>query len=153
MTTLTEHALPVIIESPAWPSMSVPDVALSDERFVSAAGHATRLLPSVVHDALVDFADAAPQAGAIVLRGVPVGELPCTPESPTAPVVKDMVSEFVLMTAARRLGQPVGYQPEHGGDLVQNLVPTKANAHSQVSTSSGVDLMFHSEAAFHPHRP
>ena len=59
----------------------------------------------------------------------------------------------MLLTVARRLGQPVGYQPEHGGDLVQNLVPTKANAHRQVSTSSGVDLMFHTEAAFHPHRP
>ncbi len=153
MTTLTEHATPVVVESPAWAPVSIPDVPLGDERFVRAAGHAARLMPSVVHDALVDFADAAPQTGAIVLRGVPVGTLPHTPESPTAPTHKDLVSEFVLMTAARRLGQPVGYQPEHGGDLVQNLVPTKANAHRQVSTSSGVDLMFHTEAAFHPHRP
>lgn len=153
MTTITEHVTPAVIESPAWPSLPVPDTAIGDERFVRAAGHAARLLPSVVHDALVDFADAAPQSGAMVLRGVPVGTLPHTPESPTSPTVKDLVSEFVLLTVARRLGQPVGYQPEHGGDLVQNLVPTKANAHRQVSTSSGVDLMFHTEAAFHPHRP
>ncbi len=153
MTTITEHVTPAVIESPAWPSLPIPDTAIGDERFVRAAGHATQLLPSVVHDALVDFADAAPQSGALVLRGVPVGSLPHTPESPTAPTVKDHVSEFVLLTVARRLGQPVGYQPEHGGDLVQNLVPTKANAHRQVSTSSGVDLMFHTEAAFHPHRP
>ena len=153
MTTITEHVTPAVIESPAWPSLSVPDTAIGDERFVRAAGHAAQLLPSVLHDALVDFADAAPQSGALVLRGVPVGSLPHTPESPTAPTVKDRVSEFVLLTVARRLGQPVGYQPEHGGDLVQNLVPTKANAHRQVSTSSGVDLMFHTEAAFHPHRP
>lgn len=153
MTTITEHVTPAVIESPAWPSLPIPDTAIGDERFVRAAGHAAQLLPSVVHDALVDFADAAPQSGALVLRGVPVGSLPHTPESPTAPTVKDHVSEFVLLTVARRLGQPVGYQPEHGGDLVQNLVPTKANAHRQVSTSSGVDLMFHTEAAFHPHRP
>ncbi|MEN9644077.1 MAG: hypothetical protein RL238_746 [Actinomycetota bacterium] len=153
MTTITEHVTPAVIESPAWPSLPVPDTAIGDERFVRAAGHAARLLPSVVHDALVDFADAAPQSGALVLRGVPVGTLPHTPESPTAPTEKDHLSEFVLLTVARRLGQPVGYQPEHGGDLVQNLVPTKANAHRQVSTSSGVDLMFHTEAAFHPHRP
>ncbi len=153
MTTITEHVTPAVIESPAWPSLPIPDTAIGDERFGRAAGHATQLLPSVVHDALVDFADAAPQSGALVLRGVPVGSLPHTPESPTAPTVKDHVSEFVLLTVARRLGQPVGYQPEHGGDLVQNLVPTKANAHRQVSTSSGVDLMFHTEAAFHPHRP
>lgn len=153
MTTITEHVTPAVIESPAWPSLPIPDTAIGDERFVRAAGHAAPLLPSVVHDALVDFADAAPQSGALVVRGVPVGSLPHTPESPTAHTVKDHVSEFVLLTVARRLGQPVGYQPEHGGDLVQNLVPTKANAHRQVSTSSGVDLMFHTEAAFHPHRP
>lgn len=153
MTTLTEHATPAIIESPAWPTLDIPSVPLSDERFVRAAGHAARRIPAVVHDTLVDFADAAPQAGAIVLRGVPVGDLPDTPDSPTSPTTKDLTSEFVLMVAARRLGQPVGYQPEHGGDLVQNLVPTKVNADRQVSTSSGVDLMFHTEAAFHPHRP
>ena len=107
----------------------------------------------LVHDALVDFADRTPDAGAIVLRGAPVGELPPTPPSPTAPTGKDLVSEFVLLSVARRLGQPVGYLPEHGGDLVQNLVPTAASASRQVSTSSSVDLMFHTEAAFHPHRP
>ena len=153
MTTLTEHAAPVVLESPAWPVFDVPAVALSDERFVRAAGHFARHVPAVVHDALVDFADAAPQAGAIVLRGLPVGELPRTPDSPTTPTDKHLASEFVLLSVARRLGQPIGYLPEHGGDLVQNLVPTRANAHRQVSTSSGVDLMFHTEAAFHPYRP
>jgi alpha-ketoglutarate-dependent taurine dioxygenase len=153
MTTLTEHVAPAVIESPAWPSLAIPRGLVAAERFVNAAGHAARYMPAVVHDALVDFADSAPQAGAIVLRGLPVGELGFSPDSPISPTSKDHTSEFVLLTAARRLGQPVGYLPEHGGDLVQNLVPTKINAHRQVSTSSGVDLMFHTEAAFHPHRP
>jgi L-asparagine oxygenase len=153
MITLTEHVAPAVIESPAWPSLFVPLAPIGSAAFVGAAGHAARLMPSVVHDALVDFADAAPQSGAIVLRGLPVGSLPLTPPSPTAPIEKDLTSEFVLLAAARRLGQPVGYLPEHGGDLVQNLVPVQANADRQVSTSSKVDLMFHTEAAFHPHRP
>jgi len=150
---LTEHVAPAVIESPAWPTFDIPRALIGSERFLAAAGHAARLMPSIVHDSLIDFADAAPQAGAIVLRGLPVGELPLTPDSPTSSVVKDQISEFVLLAAARRLGQPVGYLPEHGGDLVQNLVPTKANTDRQTSTSSGVDLMFHTEAAFHPHRP
>jgi L-asparagine oxygenase len=153
MTTLTEHVAPAVIDSPAWPSLEVPTGLVASERFITAAGRAARDMPAIVHDALVDFADAAPQAGAIVLRGLPVGELGLTPDSPTSPTSKDHASEFVLLTAARRLGQPVGYLPEHGGELVQNLVPTRANADRQVSTSSGVDLMFHTEAAFHPHRP
>ncbi len=153
MTTLTEHAMPAVIESPVWPTLTVPSSPIGREGFVRAAGHAARLIPAIVHDALVDFADAAPQSGAMVLRGLPVGDLPCTPDSPTSLTAKDLTSEFVLLTAARRLGQPIGYLPEHGGDLVQNLVPTKDNAHRQVSTSSKVQLMFHTEAAFHPHRP
>jgi L-asparagine oxygenase len=153
MSTLIRHVLPEIIESPAWPEMTVPDVPIGHPSFLRAAAHAARSMPGLVHDALVDFVDSVPQAGAIVVRGLPVGELPLTPPSPTAATVKDRVSEFVLLTAARRLGQPVGYLPEHGGDLVQNLVPTAGNADRQVSTSSKVELMFHTEAAFHPHRP
>jgi len=87
MTTITEHVTPAVIESPAWPSLPVPATAIGDERFIRAAGHAAQLLPSVVHDALVDFADAAPQSGALVLRGVPVGTLPHTPDSPTTPTL------------------------------------------------------------------
>jgi len=111
------------------------------------------LMPAIVHDALVQFADRGHQSGAMLLRGLPVGTLPWTPPSPLAPVGKDWVSEFTLLTVARRLGQPVGYRPEHGGDLVQNVVPTRTALDRQVSTSSRVRLLFHTEAAFHPHRP
>ena len=61
--------------------------------------------------------------------------------------------EFVLLTVARRLGQPVGYRPEHGGELVQNILPVRGSESRQLSTSSKVELLFHTEAAFHPHRP
>jgi alpha-ketoglutarate-dependent taurine dioxygenase len=37
--------------------------------------------------------------------------------------------------------------------VVQNLVPTPEGATRQVSTSSAVTLAWHTEAAFHPHRP
>lgn len=129
------------------------DIPLSDPRFISACGYAGRSLPATLFDALVDFQDDAPQSGALVIRGLPVGRLPATPSSPAEVPDKDRVSEFVLLAMARRLGQPVGYAPEHGGDLVQNILPTRASADRQVSTSSKVRLMWHTEAAFHPHRP
>ena len=108
--------------------------------FSRAAGHAGRLLPADVHDALVDFADFGNDAGALLLRGVPLGELPPTPPSPRQAWKPDRVSEFALLTVARRLGQPVGYAPEHGGDLVQNISPVKQDAERQVSTSSRSSL-------------
>jgi len=122
MSTSVRHAAPVVVDVTGWEPAD-PGWAPDDERFVTAAGHAARWLPAGAHDALVDVADRAPAAGALLLKGAPVGRLPATPPSPTSPTVKDHVSEFTLLTAARRLGQPVGYQPEHGGNLVQNLVP------------------------------
>jgi L-asparagine oxygenase len=153
LNTLTQHQRPKIVESAEWPQIAAPTLAEGLDAFVRAAGHATRLLPATVHDALVDFVDDAHPSGALLLRGVPVGQLPPTPPTPTTPAAKDSISELGLLTIARQLGQPVGYEPEHGGDLVQNIVPTRAALDRQVSTSSNVHLMFHTEAAFHPHRP
>jgi hypothetical protein len=121
--------------------------------FLSAAARAGRLLPPAVHDALVDLVDIGNDAGALLVKGLPVGRLPATPSTPVSPTGKDRVSELVLLTVARHLGQPVGYQPEHGGDIVQNLLPTRADADRQISTSSTVQLEFHTETAFHRHKP
>jgi hypothetical protein len=151
--TPTRHLAPSAVTSPAWPALEIPTAPVGSEVFVRAAGYAGRHVPAVVHDALVDFLDTPAQSGALLLRGLPVGELPATPPTPTTPTGKDRVSEFTLLTVAHRLGQPVGYEPEHGGDLVQNIVPTPVAADRQVSTSSKVMLMFHTEAAFHPYRP
>ncbi len=152
----TVHAVPVIVVHPGTPVAETPSLDPRSEAFVTAAGHANRLLPAAIHDALVDFVDQPHRSGALLLKGMPIGRLPATPATPTSPVtpaMKDCTSEFSLLTVARRLGQPVGYEPEHGGDIVQNLVPVQGTEDRQVSTSSKVELMFHTEAAFHPHRP
>jgi len=149
------HVHPLVVPVPPMPELAraVPDAPIASEAFVRAAGYAARHLAPAVHDALVDFADEPHRSGAMLLRGMPVGDVPPTPASPMAPVRSDGVSQLTLLTVARRLGQPVGYQPEHGGDVVQQIVPTPTAADRQVSTSSKVELMFHTEAAFHPHRP
>ena len=59
----------------------------------------------------------------------------------------------MLLAVARSLGEPVGYVQEHGGGLVQDIVPDRANEGRQLSTSSSVVLEWHTETAFHPHKP
>lgn len=137
-------------EDEPWP---VPALGISLDDLVEPAGRAARMMPAAVHDALVAFADEPHRSGALLVRGAPIGSFGATPSSPTAVGPKDATSEFTLLAVARRLGQPVGYLPEHGGDIVQNIVPVAGTADRQVSTSSKVELMFHTEAAFHPHRP
>jgi L-asparagine oxygenase len=143
---------PCIVDASRW-RPPAPASDHLDEALIRQAAAGARSLPAEVDDALVAFADAPDPSGALLLRNVPLPALPPTPPEPAAPVAIDLTTELTLLTVARRLGQPVGYAPEHGGRLVQNLVPTRAGADLQLSTSSRSTLMFHTETAFHPHRP
>jgi hypothetical protein len=153
-----EHSEPLIVDcrsgacAPRADSVALrQDVTVDD--LLRLASDPRWMLSRSAHDALVDFARSSHRSGALLLRSLPVGRIGPTPAAPTATTTKDRVSELTLLAAARRLGEPVGYEPEHGGDLVQNIVPTAGATERQVSTSSKVELMFHTEAAFHPHRP
>jgi L-asparagine oxygenase len=117
-----------------------------------AAEQAAHLPPGLVAQ-FTAFRTSPPPSGCLLIRGLPVGDLPPTPPTPTTATDKSDATERRLLMFASLLGEPVGYLPEHGGDVVQNIVPVQASAGSQTSTSSAVDLMFHTEAAFHPHRP
>lgn len=130
---------------PAGPVDSVP--------FMQAAGYARRQLPGEIHDSLIDFVDHSPRDGYLLLQNIEIGNIPPTPRSPTEATSKDLQSEYVLLAIARCLGQPVGYLPELNGSIVQNIVPVRGTEVSQISTSSRVELQFHTESAFHPFRP
>ncbi len=152
-TLVRRHSEPPIVTADsAWGLPSTP-YPVGSEAFVDAAQRSGHDVPANVRRSIVDFTRDAGVTGAMLIEGAPIGMLPETPARPTTPTSKDSVSEFSLVTIARLLGEPVGYLPEHGGDLVQNIVPVAQSAQRQVSTSSKVDLMFHTEAAFHPHRP
>ena len=149
------HGVPPVVMSTDFDLSLVPDPAtpIGSPEFLATAGHAELVLPTAVYNALVDFAEHGNATGALLVHNMPVGAVPATPAHPTATTNKDRVSEFVLLTVARCLGEPVGYRPEHGGDVVQNILPVAGAATSQVSTSSSVVLAFHTELAFHPHKP
>ena len=147
--------LPTHEVSPSASVALLPTVGLrpDDEAFVAAATEVARSFAPDLLAALEAFAHDPGPAGALLLRHAPTGSVPATPATPTSPTVKDLRSEQTLLAIARTLGEPVGYLPEHGGSIVQNLVPTEADVGRQTSTSSGVDLAFHTETAFHPHKP
>lgn len=142
------------VDANQWqPIETTATVECLDDELVHVAAMAGRSIPLCVDEALARFVEGAERSGALLVRNVTIGPLPPTPSSPSARVDKTLFTELTLLTIARRLGQPVGYVPEHGGRIVQNIVPTKADLNSQTSTSSRSNLMFHTETAFHPHRP
>jgi L-asparagine oxygenase len=157
--TITRDREPMTVDASAWIARddqradSLATGTRLDESFVHRAAMAGRMLPTEVDDAIVRFGAESHRSGALLMRDAPIGALPLTPPTPSSAVDKDLATELALLTVARRLGQPVGYMPEHGGRIVQNIVPTRADADAQTSTSSRSNLMFHTETAFHPYRP
>lgn len=151
------HRRPPVVDlaDAEWEFTEVPSPGadLSGAEFARGVRRNVRRLPESVFDALLEFSDEGNDAGALLLRGLPTGALPPTPATPSTAFVKDMRSEMTLLTVGRLLGQPVGYEPENNGNVVQNIVPTREGADRQLSTSSAVNLAWHTEAAFHPHRP
>ena len=155
MSTLIAN-IPMTVDADGWSAAIDPastGVAEPGEALVRRATANARALPLEVAETVADFASRSHRSGALLIRNVSIGALPDTPATPSAPVVKDLATELTVLTVARLLGQPVGYLPEHGGRIVQNIVPTQTDADRQTSTSSRSNLMFHTETAFHPYRP
>jgi L-asparagine oxygenase len=126
--------------------------AITEEFLDSAVDHAVTI-DVTTRAAIAEFAALSNPSGALLLRGLSIGDVPTTPSTPISESPKDDTSERTLLAVASLLGEPVGYLPELGGRLVQNLLPVKSNATRQTSTSSDVTLMWHTETAFHPFKP
>lgn len=151
-----DHPRPDVVDASTWivePPVSRSLDGAAGDALVTEAGTLARTMPAALHDALVAFADRGHRSGALLVRGVDHGPLPPTPARPEDGGTTTLRPELALLAVARRLGQPVGYLPELGGKIVQDIVPVRETAAAQVSTSSDCDLMFHTETAFHPHRP
>jgi L-asparagine oxygenase len=123
------------------------------EDFIDAAAEQASLIDPNARATIADFVAHGHRSGVLLLRGLPIGDVPTTPPTPISETPKDHTSERTLLAVASLLGEPVGYLPELGGRIVQNLLPVKSNATRQTSTSSDVTLMWHTETAFHPFKP
>ena len=133
-----------------FPAMDEVHGALASDRFLRTAEAASQF-PAL--DAAIANMHNGAHRGAVLVPGCPVGEVPPTPQTRHSVHKPDRISERTLLGAAMRLGEPVGFAQEHGGDIVQDLYPLASSVGRQLSTSSGVELAFHTETAFHPHRP
>jgi L-asparagine oxygenase len=88
-----------------------------------------------------------------------IANLPIEPDTlPPTPTVPDSVERAATAPATlatllgQQLGEVIAYRDEKHGALVQNVVPVPSLANTQ-SNGGSVPLEFHTENAFHPHRP
>lgn len=92
--------------------------------------------------------------GCILLKNVPVGNLPRTPvDGEPSKEKTDLTSETVNMLLLLFLGDPICYIDEKNGSIIQNICPVEGHELAQENTSSESFLEFHTEDGFHPHKP
>jgi L-asparagine oxygenase len=132
-------AAPRLVDSSAW---------------VAAARRGWAEMPAAVRHSLHAFRRDSGMQGVLLVRGLPVDEhlLPRTPAAANSAQRSATLPAALLMSFACGLGDPVAYAAEKAGALVQDVVPVPGREEFQGNAGS-VALSFHTENAFHSHRP
>lgn len=112
---------------------------------------ASLFLPIRLREIMEDFTVYGD--GGLLLTDVPVGPSPPTPESATNNITRNTVMAKELSVIVSVIGHLAGYRGESNGELIQALLPTKADRYEQTSTGSCVELLAHTEQAFSEFRP
>jgi Fe(II)/alpha-ketoglutarate-dependent arginine beta-hydroxylase len=122
------------------------------EDFIAESILVTQALPARCLAALKRFRTHGNRDGALLIRGLPIhdGHLGPTPPhwSLEAQRKSSYETELCLLGCASTLGEAYSFLSQHGGNLIQNIVPVPGDSHEQVGTSSRVFLEWHVEDAF-----
>lgn len=126
---------------------------LDDVGFLAGARDRWERLPLAVRQFVRRFRRDPGSAGVFVIDGMPLdAELGPTPVRHGSVQRQATIASSGLVLVALGLGEPLAYSQEKSGALVQDVIPVPDFAESQ-SNAGSVELEFHTENAFHPHRP
>jgi L-asparagine oxygenase len=125
---------------------------VDDPEWVARARRAWEDVPAALRHVVSDFRRHSGPEGRLVLTGLPIGDVPATPMVKGSVQHRPAVGAAVLALVAHGLGDPAAFAAEKGGALVQDVVPVPGEENVQGNTGS-VELTFHTENAFHRHRP
>ncbi|WP_322974335.1 TauD/TfdA family dioxygenase [Actinacidiphila epipremni] len=128
--------------------------AVDDPGWVAAARAASCELPLRLRQTVRAYRNDPGADGLLLVGGLPIAAdaLPPTPHVPESAEPDATLPAAVAMLIGLQLGEIVAYRDEKRGSLVQNVVPVRALETSQ-SNGGSVSLEFHTENAYHPHRP
>ena len=130
------------------------DVQL-DDCFFTGIEIAARGIPERIAAALIEFRRNSNDCGTLLVRNLPFDQdLPATPEEGRlSDSKKTSFSEFNLLLSMSHLGEPLAYEDEKEGAIIQNVCPVKGEECRQENTGSLAFLKFHTEDGFHPCKP
>lgn len=128
------------------------DLLTETEDFVLEAQVLASALSEPLRRSLLTFRRFGHPSGAMLIREVPLGIVPSTPNLREAATADARAASSALSVLVALLGDQYGFRPELGGAIVQDMVPLRGFETQQISVSSSVDLKTHVEMAFSPFR-
>lgn len=129
------------------------EARLDSDEFLTKSSVLAHRLPMRLLERLIDFRRNSNAHGTLLLRNLPLGEVPASPSDGRGPQWPDMsVSTASLALPMALLGEILGYADEKEGRLIQDIAPI-SGAEARQENSGSVFLEFHTEDGFHPHRP
>jgi L-asparagine oxygenase len=128
-------------------------VVADAEEFAMRALAGTAALPAPLLEGLRAFRRYGSPIGGLLVRGCPTFDVPRTPEDPTAAVGTTLVAAGVFGIITAVVGDQYGFEPELGGNIIQDVVPVRGFEYTQQSVSSAEELYSHVESAFTEDRP
>ncbi|GAA2221818.1 TauD/TfdA family dioxygenase [Streptomyces nogalater] len=126
---------------------------IDDPAWVADARSAWEDTPARLRRLVREFRRDSGADGRLLLSGLPLPrQLPDTPMVMGSVQRVPALPAALLMLVAHGLGDPASFAAEKNGALVQDVVPVPGQEEFQGNAGS-VELTFHTENAFHPHRP
>ncbi|MFC9242056.1 TauD/TfdA family dioxygenase [Streptomyces decoyicus] len=152
--TLTVDTDEALLTERVAAELAAPGGMVDDPAWLGRARRAWSELPAGLTGGLREFRKDSGRTGTMLIHGLPVGGavLPPTPNRPGSVQREASMSAAVLAMVASGLGDPAAYRPEKTGAIVQDVVPVPGQEDYQ-SNAGSVLLTFHTENAFHAHRP
>jgi len=125
-----------------------------EDELITEAELRSKHIPDHLAKLLIQFRKHSNDDGMLLIRNLPIDHhLPPTPDGGGVSLEKtSYISEYTLLAIMLYLGEPIAYEDEKNGMLIQNICPVRGKEEAQENTGSTY-LEFHTEDAFHPYRP
>jgi L-asparagine oxygenase len=133
--------------------LSEHDPVRDVESFVADVQIQAARLSEPTRRALHAFRRFGSDSGGLLIRGMPIDDVPATPMTADGPVGIRLPAAAIMSVLAATLGEQYGFKPDRDGQIVQDVVPVLGEERIQSSISSDVRLKDHVEMAFSEFRP
>ena len=127
--------------------------SLAPDLYCSQVKSASQHFPQRLRALLQNFADKGSNTGFLLIRRIPVGEIPSTPENNNCKIGEQTTLAKIQSIFVSIISSMIAYEAEGYGRLFQDVIPVKSMEKNQTSISSSVELEIHTEQAFSKLRP